>query len=54
MRIEDGQTKQLKAGEALAEAVNTYHNGKNVGEIPVKIVVFYMGTIDQALTKMKE
>src|SRR6056297_562368 len=54
VRLEDGRTKQLKAGEALAEVVNTYHNGKNIGEIPVKIVVFYIGTTDQALTKMKE
>ena len=34
VRIEAGQTKQLKAGEALAEAANTYHKGKNIGETP--------------------
>jgi len=52
--LENGQTKKLKAGEALAEVVNTYHNGKNIGETPVKLVVFYAGTRDQVLTIMKE
>jgi quercetin dioxygenase-like cupin family protein len=54
VKLEDGQAKQLNAGEALAEVVNTYHNGKNIGDIPVKIVVFYAGITDQELTKMKE
>jgi len=41
--LSDGRTKRLQAGEALAEVVNTLHNGKNVGDRPVKIAVFYTG-----------
>jgi len=41
--LSDGRTKRLQAGEALAEVVNTLHNGRNVGDRPVKIVVFYAG-----------
>lgn len=52
--LEDGRTNRLKAGEALAEVVHTYHNGKNIGDVPVKIVVFYAGTTEQELTRMKE
>ena len=47
---ENGQVKRLQAGEALAEVINTPHNGKSVGKQPVKIVVFYTGTTDSALT----
>lgn len=48
--LKDGQTKRLNAGEAIAETVNTLHNGRNVGKVPVKIVVFYAGVAGQALT----
>jgi quercetin dioxygenase-like cupin family protein len=49
--LKDGQVKRLQAGDALAEVVNTPHNGRNVGVTPVKLVVFYAGTADQALTR---
>ena len=48
--LEDGQVKRLNPGDALAEVVNTTHNGRNVGAVPVKIVVFYAGTPGQSLT----
>lgn len=48
--LENGQVKRLQAGDALAEVINTLHNGKNVGKEPVKIVVFYAGTTDSPLT----
>ena len=48
--LENGQLKQMQAGDALAEVVNTLHKGKNKGTEPVKIVVFYAGAIDTALT----
>jgi quercetin dioxygenase-like cupin family protein len=47
---ENGQVKLLQAGEALAEVVNTKHNGKNVGKEPVKIIVFYTGNTETPLT----
>jgi quercetin dioxygenase-like cupin family protein len=48
--LQNGQLKRLQAGEALAEVVNTLHNGKNIGKEPVKIAVFYTGTTDSVLT----
>ena len=48
--LKDGQVKRLNPGDALAEVVNTTHNGRNVGPVPVKIVVFYAGTPGQSLT----
>ncbi len=49
--LKDGQVKRLQAGDALAEVVNTPHNGRNVGTTSVKLVVFYTGTAGQALTR---
>lgn len=48
--LKDGKVKHLKSGEALAEVVNTLHNGKNVGKTPVKILVFYAGNVGSQLT----
>jgi len=48
--LRDGRTKRVKAGETLAEVVDTEHNGRNVGSVPVKLLVFYAGAKDQALT----
>ena len=45
----DGRVKRFQAGEALAEVVNTLHNGRNVGSIPAKLVVFYAGATGQPL-----
>ncbi len=41
----DGRKKRMQPGEALAEVVNTPHNGRNVGTTPVRIVVFYAGAV---------
>lgn len=43
VRLADGRSKRLQAGDVLAEVVNTLHNGRNVGKVPVKLVVFYAG-----------
>ena len=48
--LKDGQVKRLNPGDALAEVVNTTHNGRTVGRVPVKIVVFYAGTPGQPVT----
>lgn len=45
--LKNGQIKHLKAGDAVAEVVNTLHNGRNNGDIPVKLVVFYAGVATQ-------
>ena len=48
--LKDGRRKTIKAGEALAEVVNTLHNGRNIGTVPVKLVVFYAGSEGQKLS----
>lgn len=53
VHLRSGKVKRLKAGEALAEVTNTWHNGRNVGQGPVKIIVFYAGIVGQQ-TSVKE
>lgn len=48
--LKNGAVNRLQAGQALAEVVNTLHNGRNRGEVPVKLVVFYAGAVGQPLT----
>ena len=48
--LKDGRTKRLHAGEALAEVIDTSHHGRNVGDGPVRLVVFYAGAVGQPLT----
>lgn len=50
VQLKSGTLKRLKAGEALAEVINTPHNGRNLGSTPVKLVVFYAGAVGQKLT----
>ena len=50
VHFKNGDIKQLSAGESAAEAVNVYHNGRNIGDEPVKLLIFYVGTTDQTLT----
>lgn len=50
VRLKDGSVKRLKSGDTLAEVVNTLHNGRNVGTTPLKLVVFYTGTVSQPLS----
>lgn len=49
--LKDGRHNRLKAGDALAEVVNTAHNGRNVGTVPVKLVVFYAGSKGRPLAE---
>jgi len=46
VELKDGRTKKLKAGDTLAEVIGTPHNGKNMGKIPLKIAVFYVGNTE--------
>lgn len=50
VQLKDGRVKKVNAGEGLAEVVNTWHNGTNVGDKPAKLVVFYAGSKGQTLT----
>lgn len=48
--LKNGSVNHLTAGDPLVEVVETSHNGRNVGKVPVKIMVFYAGTINTPLT----
>ncbi|MDR2001166.1 MAG: cupin domain-containing protein [Zoogloeaceae bacterium] len=48
--LKDGTVNRLKAGDAVFEVVGTTHNGRNVGDVPVKLVVFYAGAAGKALS----
>lgn len=50
VRLRTGESRRIRAGEALAEVTNTLHNGRNVGAVPVRIVVFYAGAVGQKLS----
>ena len=50
---EEGKTLHLKAGEAIVEVVNTWHYGKNEGNKPAEIIVFYAGTMGAPITVNK-
>jgi quercetin dioxygenase-like cupin family protein len=41
--LEDGRQLAFGAGDSIIEVVNTLHNGKNTGNEPVNLVVFYLG-----------
>lgn len=49
--LRDGAVKRLKAGDVLFEVVGTAHNGRNVGDVPVQLMVFYAGAVGEALTQ---
>ena len=51
--LENGRVKHLEKGDSLAEVVNTWHNGRNVGKNAVRIVVFYAGAVGQTITVKK-
>ncbi len=43
IEFKDGKQNIFKQGDAIIEAMNTPHNGRNLGKVPVKLVVFYTG-----------
>lgn len=47
---ENNQTLHLRSGEAIVEVVNTPHYGRNDGNQPAVIVVFYAGMHGAPLT----
>ena len=50
---EDDRTLLLKAGDPIVEVVNKWHHGKNTGNGPAEILVFYAGVQDTPLTIKK-
>jgi len=47
-------TLHLKAGDPIVELVNIWHRGKNEGNEPAEIVVFYAGTEGTPITVAQE
>jgi len=50
---ENGRTLHLKAGEAIVEVVDTWHYGRNEGNEPAEIIVFYAGITGRPITIIK-
>jgi quercetin dioxygenase-like cupin family protein len=41
IEMEGHGTHTFSAGEGLAEVVNTWHNGRNIGDTPVKFLIVF-------------
>ncbi len=50
VEMEGGQVRDYKEGDAIFEVLNTPHNGKNLGEVPAKLIVFYTGEEGKPVT----
>ncbi|MBA6289490.1 cupin domain-containing protein [Colwellia sp. MB3u-4] len=46
----ENKTLHLKAGSSIVEVVDKWHYGKNEGEIPAEIIVFYAGVAGTPIT----
>ena len=51
---EDNKILYLKAGDSIVEVVNKWHYGKNEGNKPAEIIVFYAGILDKPITVKKK
>ena len=40
---ENGESKVFKAGDPIVEVMNTWHAGKNTGDVPTVLIAFYIG-----------
>jgi len=43
VEMEGGTARSYKAGDSFLEVVNTWHNGKNTGTTPAKLLVVFVG-----------
>lgn len=43
VETEHGDTLYLEAGDSIAEVVDTWHAGRNEGDVPAEILVVYVG-----------
>ncbi|GAL31110.1 hypothetical protein JCM19239_4495 [Vibrio variabilis] len=48
-----GDELELSSGDAIVEVVDTWHYGRNEGNEPAEIIVFYAGTINEKLSVIK-
>lgn len=46
VNIEGSKSTQFKEGDVVIEVMNVRHNGINNGKAPVKLIVFYTGSLD--------
>lgn len=46
----DNETLHLRAGDSIVELVDKPHYGKNEGDEPAEIIVFYVGIKDRPIT----
>ena len=53
MVTEDNNILHMKAGDPIVEVVNTWHYGKNEGNEPAELIVFYAGIQGTPITAMK-
>lgn len=53
VEYDNGETRVYKEGDALLEAVDILHNGKNNGTVPMRILVVFMG-VDGQLNSLME
>ncbi len=49
----DNEVLHLKAGDSIVEVVNKWHYGKNEGDKPAEIIVFYAGIKGKPITIKK-
>ncbi len=47
---DDNKILHLKAGDSIIEVVNKWHYGKNEGNVPAEIIVFYAGIRNKPIT----
>ena len=50
IEMEKGEHYSFKEGDAVVEVVNAKHNGRNTGNGPAKLVVFYTGVAGSPVT----
>jgi len=50
---ESGQVLRLKPDDPIVEVVDTWHCGKNEGDEPAEILVFYAGIEGESITIKK-
>ena len=51
---DDNKSITLQEGEVLPELIGKYHYGKNTGNVPVELIVFYLGEKGTPLSVNKQ
>lgn len=49
---DSNESRIFRKGDAFAEVINTWHYGKNIGDEPVELIVFYVGEKGIQLTEL--